>query len=44
MFEVLYYDCNGEELRHGIYDTWADIEVNRPVECVRMDIACISPV
>jgi len=41
MFEVLFYDRNGEVLQHGIYDSWTDIEVNRPVECVRVDIAVV---
>ena len=39
MFEVLFYDRKGEVLQHGIYDTWAAIEVDRPVECARVDIA-----
>ena len=39
MFEVLFYNCNGEVLLHGIYSTWADIDLNRPVECVRVDVS-----
>ena len=38
-YEVLCYDCNGEMVCYFFCLTWAEIDLFKPAETVRVDVA-----